>query len=236
MLISAQHIDTYGSGADLSVYESMDLTFNAYNLIIVIMASAFSGGSPDPAISGTAGLNLVEIAQHSQTVGQTPHRNLRIYRGMPITNLNGTIKFDWGSNVIAGILWNIHKFDNVKKTGSDGADAIRQVVYAAKENGTGINSITLAALGHTDNGFLAAFMQSGNTTPTLDADFTQMGSIAYHANPNSQAIVSGWHINDTIAGVSWSAPYDNIGIGLEIVADQTTAASEDTNLLLMDVG
>lgn len=210
---------TINDTGNLSAYTSASFTPapNKLYLLAVVHSDAATEATV-PTITTTTGLAFVQVGASMpfNTIAANANR-ITLFRAMKPSGLSAgtyTVNLaDAGTGVIAQLV----ECDAVQTTGSDGADAVRNIVTGSANAGAN-PSITLAALQEPYHGTIGFFGSDIATAPTAGTGLTLLGTPKNQATPTSghftvyDTFAAGTVVNATLVASDWA------GIALEIVA------------------
>lgn len=201
--------------------------------ILTINASRGSSTNPTAPTTLTGnGLTWVLISTLNYDLSGVGRGAAWVYRAMVAAPSSGTLVVSgMGTDANTGITYHWCQFTGVKASGTNGADAVRQVVNSAAST-SDTPSVTLAAFGTADNatfGYAAGRGNGVGTNTTAGSGFTQLET---RYQGSLQTIYSGveWR-NDNDTSVDFGFTFTNAGLGggmlcgIEIVAAIVQAIS-----------
>lgn len=170
-----------------------------------------------PTASGN-GLTWVQAGTVLYNDIASPGKRLTLFRAMGASPTSGAVTIDFSGNSQSGIAWSIFEFDGVDTSGSDGENAVAQVVSEAQDSQASPYTLTLAAFGSVDNIAVGCLAKDGSEVIDPLDSFVEIHELA-NGSPGSNDTQTQWKDADdpTIQwGGSWTR---NLGaIGLEVVA------------------
>jgi hypothetical protein len=185
---------------------------------LYLLAVLHSDAAPEatvPTITTDTGLNFVQIATVPfNTIASNVHR-LTLFRAMKASGVAfGTVTVNL-ADAATGCCFHLTEVDGVVATGTDGADAVRNIVTGSVNAGAN-PSITLASFANAANGTYACFGSDIATVPTAGSGFTTLLHTTY-STPTTGLFTEWNTANDTtvdctIASSDWG------GVALELVA------------------
>jgi len=175
-----------------------------------------SGSLATPTLSGTGGETWVQVA--TRTVGGgSPLRRLTRFRTMVAADATTVVTIACGGVAQTGLAWSVTCYGGVTTGGTNGADAVGQVVSG--DSGTSsvtTLSLALAAFGSLTNGVSAAFVNGTASGITPRSGWTELSDTAITSTSNRLEVQFA-AVNDTQANCTASSGL-LMGIACEIVA------------------
>lgn len=213
------------STANATTYASASFTPVADRLyLLAVVHSDAAAEATVPTVATTTGLTFVQVGSSIafNTIASNGNR-LTLFRAMKPSGLSaGTYTVTLG-DAGTGCAAILAEATGMATSGTDGADAVRNIVTNAADSGSGPN-VTLAALAQAFNGVFACFGSSIATAPTPGTGYTGLSDPDY-ATPTSGAFAE-WRAvgittaNCTLTTSNWAA------IAVELVAATTTPQLE----------
>lgn len=201
---------------NVATYASPSFTPIANRLYL--LAVVHSDTAPEttiPTIATTTGLAFVQVDTVVFDTTTSNLQRLTLFRAMKPSGLAAGTYTVTLADAGTGCLANLTEINGVVTTGSDGADAIRNIV-TTNANATANPSVTLGAINNQNNGVFGCFGLDIATVPTVGTGFTSLrhGTIA---TPTS-GLLTEWRWGNvtsvpiTVASSDWAA------IAVELVA------------------
>lgn len=212
------------STANASTYVSPS-TFTPVADLLYLLAVCHSDAAPEttvPTVTTTTGLNFVQVGSSIafDTIASNVHR-VTLFRAMKSSGLvNGTYTVtlaDAGTGCAAILL---EVSGGAVTTGSDGADAVRNIVTNAAD-ATADPNVTFGTFLQTYNAAVVCIATDSATQPTPDATWNELGAQIFktYATPTTGLSTQNrWYttgastVGATLAASDWGA------IGVEVVA------------------
>ena len=203
--------------SNTSSYVSGTVAFAANRLyLLAVVHSDAAAEVTQPTISAAgAGLTFVNIGSVPfDTIASNLHR-LTVFRALKTSAVaSGTITVNFG-DASTGCLTQLTEVSSVVTTGTDGADAVRNIVTGSADAGAN-PAITLGAFAAAKNGTWACFASDIATAPTAGTGFTSLAATNY-ATPTTGLFTEWQQPNDTSADCTLASS-DWAGLALELVA------------------
>jgi hypothetical protein len=186
---------------------------------LYLLAVSHSDAAPEatvPTISTTTGLAFVQVATVVFNTIANNLQRLTLFRAMKSSGLSaGTFTVNL-ADAGTGCLAQLAEVAMVLGTGTDGADAIRNV-STNNANATANPNVTLGAFNDVKNATYACFGTNLATAPTAGAGFTTLLANTY-STPTAGLYSEFQAANDTTATCTLASS-DWAGIAVELVAD-----------------
>jgi hypothetical protein len=213
-------VSSLTSGADTSnttSYASASIAPASNALVLAFVttryiAANFPGGAP--ALSGN-GLTWVRIAEligsPNSSVGAV---NFSVFRAMGASPSSGAVTITPPAQR-AGAMWNVVQVTGAP-TGSDGANAIRQIQRSFCDPTHDAITVRMRA-GLAGSAVIGAFYKVGDDESfTLGAGLTTLGEVT-HVTPASMQVACYSTTFDTAPDVDWATAREGGGIALEVI-------------------
>lgn len=221
MAVAGTNLTTNSSSSGLTSYTTASITPTANRLVLALVGSDVSSGTPNiPTLTGN-GLTWVEAG----TLLSGTQR-VTLFRGMKSSGLSaGTVVIDFAGQTQTGAGWSISEYSGVNTGGTDGSAAIRQITPGS---GTGTSgSIGLGSFSDAADGTFGGFVHNANESSTQGSGFTLNGS-TMHAAPG-RSYMSEWRAdNDSTVDASWTTSAAWFGIAAEVVEASVVPAVTGT--------
>jgi hypothetical protein len=211
---------TIASTSNASSYVS-PASFTPVPNRLYMLCVVHSDAAPEttvPTITTTTGLNFVQPSGISVGFGiiASPGYRTTVFRAMKASGLSTgtyTVNFADGATGCLAVLFEVQ---GVLTTGTDGADAIRNISTNAADNQTSY-SVTMDAFQQEYHGILSFFGQNISGTPTAGAGFT--GTFDFYSTP-SAGLLSQYRFTaeSTVVAASNAGAASYGGIAVELVA------------------
>lgn len=215
------YVATIGDTSNATSYTTGSFTPGVNTLYL--LAVVHSDAAPEttiPTITTTTGLTFVQVGSSVpfDTIASNVHR-ITLFRAMKASGLSaGTVTVnlaDAGTGCAAQVI----PVTGVVTTGTDGADAVRNIVTGSA-NANANPSITLGSFASSLNGVFACFGFDVQSTPTAGTGFSVAGGAMFYATPDT-TVFTQWNwqnattVDCALAAADWG------GIACELVADPT---------------
>lgn len=201
MVITATEITAaaIASTSNVATYASAAFTPVANRLyLLAVVHSDAAAEATVPTVATTTGLTWVQVGSSMafDTIASNVHR-LTLFRAMKASGLsNGTYTVTLADNG-TGCCTTLLEVVNVLTTGTDGADAVRNISTGAGDATTN-PTVTLGAFLQVYNGIAAFYGTDIATAPTIGTGFTGLTAGTY-ATPTT-GIYGQWRADNDGAG------------------------------------
>lgn len=230
-IITKTDLTSNTSTTNATTYTTASISPGANKIVFLAVASGlFSGAPAAPSSIVGNGLTWVQVA----TI-QNPTTNFRLtlFRAMGASPSAGTVAINFGATQ-EGCAWSIFELDKVATSGSNGADAVVQVVTNTATTVTSL-TVTLSAFSSTDNATVGVFLSYDGPfaqTITPGSGFTQIHQQTISHDFNNAKIMTDWRdTNDTTVDATvptFSSSW--CGIALEIKGQLPTIPNKIVQL------
>ncbi len=202
------------------------------NKLLLLSVSSRTNITADPNIPTITGngLTWVQVATLLWDATSGSRKRTTIYRALGASPSSGTIVIDLGGQVQTNIIWILDEFSGMDATGSDGANAIVQVV--SQLGGTTSRSLTMAAFASATNATYGSHVNAnGPATATAGTGFTLVKN---QTSSDTAGATQFQAVEDTSITLTWNVSAGEYGdIGIEIkeasVGNQTLLPDLFTN-------
>lgn len=168
MPVTATHL-TSGYQASATNATTASISLSKAKLILVAVASV---QGQLPTVSSSSRTWTQVDTHESGTVRVT------LFRSLQNTDDSETLNIDFDGNNQIHIGWSITEFDNTKKTGVNGADAIVQSAAQDIVGSGGNYSLTLSAFEDAGNATFGFLRINNNTNFSPGSGFTELAEIS----------------------------------------------------------
>lgn len=239
--VSFTAVASVANGTNTNSYATGAFTPVADRLYVFVGNQTDSAIATTPSISCANGLSPVAVTPSSgsnptphSSIG-TPGQQLTVHRALETTGgglSSNTCTWSFSADNQTGFLGLVIEVAGVVTTGTQGADAIAQVVMAAADS-TANPSVTLSAFSSAQNGTLFAVGVNSISAIAEDSGWTQIGTDLNHNSPASGLFVAARADNDTAATATLSGTPSWAAVGIEIVAEPTAGGSPNRLMPLL---
>jgi hypothetical protein len=195
--------------------------------VVIVFVGNSKAASPDaPTSLGGNGQTWDQIATVSFNTAGSPTRRLTAYRALIASPSAGPLTVTFPSNQ-TGCFALVVSITGCKTTGTNGADAVVQVVTNLSDTGDDRSFVVLADFLNHSNSVLAGFGIDGTVTLVPQSGFTLGTQQAYTApthTGNTEWLVTP----DALATMTWTGAAKWGGIALEVAA--ATPATSNTSI------
>lgn len=208
-----------------SVTASVSPVANKLLLLTVDIRNGASTNPTAPTVTGN-GLTWVPIGACNYDSTSSSRRTVRLYRAMGASPTTGAITITYGETE-TDASWVLDQVDGVLTTGSNGADAIVQVVSGTPTTSSPM-SITLAALANVANASYGAFGTDGSSGHTAGSGYTIVGHD--EANTAITAATELKQAGSTTVDMAFTGGSQYGGIAVELAAQQEVVSNASSSV------
>lgn len=208
MAVTALHLTTSNEEDNLTSYPTASISPSGNKLILAVVGSSVSSGTPNtPTLTGN-GLTWVEVASIATTVTR-----ITVFRAMGASPSAGAVTIDFAAQTQSRCFWSISEFDGVDTGGANGENAVVQSATGNATSGTSL-VVTLAAFGSATNAAFGGLFKQTVEAITEGSGFTELAE----SQGTGLVIQSEWKDSeDTSVDWSWATAATRVGgIAVEI--------------------
>ena len=200
MAISFSHLDGGNNASPGSSVNTGSITPGSNKLVLVSIASGFSGGGLiTPTISGCSMTWELVASDGSNTAGMESF----IFRGMASSPTTGALTIDYGGVSRNFVKWSVDEGTGMDTSGTNGSGAIIQSNTNFIDSGasTGI-TVTLGAFANSGNAtFGTVTYSTAGDTVTVGSGFTQL----FNDTTTRVQVVEWKNSSDTSVDWTWGS-------------------------------
>lgn len=198
-------ITTSGSTTDGVSYTTASITPPSDTLILAVVHSEISAGTPNiPTLAGNS-LTWDQIGTDVQGANRTT-----VFRARG-TATTGTVVISYAGQTISDCTWSIISVDGAAATGTNGSGAIVQSITNKNSGATSL-TVTLGTFANAGNATFGGFGINNNVTMTAGSGFTLINQPGCCS---SRAAFEWKSTNDTTVDMTWTTS-TAVGVAFEV--------------------